>query len=37
LRVRLAIACALLILGGLGWFWTEQLLEVLETLALAYG
>lgn len=36
-RVRLALAFALLVLGGLSWFWLEQIQAVLETLALAYG
>ncbi len=34
---RTALVMALLILAGGAWFWTLQVLEVLEILELAYG
>ncbi len=30
------VFCSLVLVGGL-WFWTLQVMDVLETLALAYG
>lgn len=34
---RLALAVSIAVVLGAGWFWYEQLGDVLETLALAYG
>lgn len=34
---RAALVLAALILAGGAWFWTLQILEVLEILELAYG
>ena len=34
---RTALVMELLILAGGAWFWTLQVLEVLEILELAYG
>jgi len=34
---RLALAASLAILAGGVWFWTMQIMEVLEVLSLAYG
>lgn len=34
---RTALAVGALILAGGAWFWTLQILEVLEILELAYG
>ncbi|MGI9328880.1 MAG: hypothetical protein ACR2PZ_26930 [Pseudomonadales bacterium] len=34
---RVTVVAALLVLAAAVWFWSEQIADVLETLALAYG
>ncbi len=34
---KVTIVAALLVLAGAVWFWSAQIADVLETLALAYG
>lgn len=34
---RLALLASIVVIVAVGWFWFEQLGDVLETLRLAYG